>query len=232
MTISGGEPLQQIHGLLALLEAVTSRSKLSVVVFTGYTWDEVQRMEGALVLLGCVDVLVAGRYDRERRSGAGLRGSDNQTVHLLTDRYTLDDLEDVPVAEAVIEQDGTVTLSGFPGALAPQTGVAYGVRARARHFPAGAVHADRRGDVGGRARAGCVKAVCERAGRPCWSWDVADGFQPLGGSGGPAPTGSDPKTALEQIDKADGDAVFVLKDFHDVWSNPASSASCARSPSG
>ena len=25
---------------------------------------------------------------------------------------------------------------------------------------------------------------------------------------------------MEQVDKADGDGLFVLKDFHDCWSNP------------
>ncbi len=30
----------------------------------------------------------------------------------------------------------------------------------------------------------------------------------------------DPLSALEQVDKADGDGLFVLKDFHDCWSNP------------
>ena len=64
-----------------------------------------------------------------------------------------------------------------------------------------------------------IKTVCETAKRPCWSWDVADGFQVVAGSGGPMPVAPDPKTALQQIDKADGSGLYILKDFHDCWTN-------------
>jgi AAA+ superfamily predicted ATPase len=65
-----------------------------------------------------------------------------------------------------------------------------------------------------------VKEVCERTQRPCLTWDVADGFQALtGGSKGPLPSARDPLAALEQVDKAEGDTLFVLKDFHECWGN-------------
>jgi AAA+ superfamily predicted ATPase len=62
-----------------------------------------------------------------------------------------------------------------------------------------------------------IRAVCERGKRPCLTWDVADGFVAL--TGGAAPSARDPLSALEQIDKAEGDAVYVLKDFHECWGN-------------
>ena len=34
------------------------------------------------------------------------------------------------------------------------------------------------------------------------------------------PAARDPLTALEQVDKAEGDPLFVLKDFHECWGNP------------
>ncbi|MBE9168578.1 AAA family ATPase [Pleurocapsales cyanobacterium LEGE 06147] len=64
-----------------------------------------------------------------------------------------------------------------------------------------------------------VKVVCDRAQRPCLSWDVVDGFQALTNWLGSIPVARDPLTALEQVDKADGDGLFILKDFHDCWSN-------------
>jgi AAA+ superfamily predicted ATPase len=64
-----------------------------------------------------------------------------------------------------------------------------------------------------------VKAVCERGKRACLSWDVADGFQLLTAGGAAPGPARDPLSALEQVDKADGDAVFVLKDFHECWNN-------------
>jgi hypothetical protein len=63
-----------------------------------------------------------------------------------------------------------------------------------------------------------VKAVCERGKRPCLTWDVADGFHALT-PGASAPAARDPLSALEQVDKADGDVLFVLKDFHECWGN-------------
>ena len=53
-----------------------------------------------------------------------------------------------------------------------------------------------------------VKAVCEKSQRPCISWDVADGFQSLTKGNASLPTAKDPLTALEQIDKADTDALL------------------------
>lgn len=65
-----------------------------------------------------------------------------------------------------------------------------------------------------------VKVVCDRTQRSCLTWDVGDGFQVLANWLSSTPSARDPITALEQIDKAEGDSLFVLKDFHDCWSNP------------
>src|SRR5262249_16306639 len=55
--------------------------------------------------------------------------------------------------------------------------------------------------------------------RACLSWDAAEHFQPLT-HGAAVPTARDPLAALEQIDRADDDPIFVLRDFHDCWGNP------------
>jgi anaerobic ribonucleoside-triphosphate reductase activating protein len=70
ITVSGGEPFQQRPALLALLQRVRAETDLSVLVFTGYTWDEIQRFRETAALLSCIDVLIAGRYDARLRSGA------------------------------------------------------------------------------------------------------------------------------------------------------------------
>ncbi|MFM7171286.1 MAG: AAA family ATPase [Cyanobium sp.] len=64
-----------------------------------------------------------------------------------------------------------------------------------------------------------VRQVCEANGKPCLSWDGGDGFAPIAHWKGGAPAGPDAKTALEKIDQHQGDALFVLRDFHDLWSN-------------
>ncbi len=113
VTVSGGEPLQQRRALLPLLQRIRRETPLSMLVFTGYRWEEVQRMREAPLLLACIDVLIAGRYDQTQRLARDLRGSANKTVHLLTDRYTFADLQLIPVGEVWIEPNGTITLSGI-----------------------------------------------------------------------------------------------------------------------
>lgn len=66
-----------------------------------------------------------------------------------------------------------------------------------------------------------IQRVCEQTQRRLFSWDAADGFQLLTGNSTP-PSARDPLTALEQIEAADPatPALFVLKDFHEIWNNP------------
>ncbi|MEW6156173.1 MAG: 4Fe-4S single cluster domain-containing protein [Verrucomicrobiota bacterium] len=113
LTISGGEPLQQMLPLLELLELIRQQSRLSIILFSGFEFAEIQRFPKAAQLLGCLDVLIAGRYDQRRRFAAGLRGSTNKTIHLLSPRYSAADLEAVPAAEAVISPDGALWFSGI-----------------------------------------------------------------------------------------------------------------------
>lgn len=120
ITISGGEPLQQQAPLLALLQRVKQETELSVLLLTGFSWPEVQRMPGAPALLAHVDVLLAGRYQQASRLARDLRGSANKTVHFLTRRYTAADLRAVPPAELTISPNGEILISGIdPPTLSP-----------------------------------------------------------------------------------------------------------------
>ncbi len=112
LTLSGGEPLQQREAVTELLARIRSETNLSVLLFTGYTWQEVSALPGADGLLAGVDVLIAGRFMAAMPLARGLRGSANQTLHLLTPRYSLADLEAAPDAEVFIGPDGAVSASG------------------------------------------------------------------------------------------------------------------------
>jgi len=113
LTISGGEPLQQISALTALLLRVRSETHLSTLLFTGFTWNEIHRLPGSADLLARLDVVLAGRYQVEKRVASGLIGSSNKTVHFLTPRYSPADLADVPEAEVIFNPDGEIILSGI-----------------------------------------------------------------------------------------------------------------------
>jgi anaerobic ribonucleoside-triphosphate reductase activating protein len=113
ITVSGGEPLQQTPALIRLLRRVRDETPLSVLVFTGYTRNEVRAMPDADQLLGCIDVLIAGRYDQKRRLAPGLRGSADQTIHCKTNRYAHDQILSTPTTEVIVRPDGLVVLSGI-----------------------------------------------------------------------------------------------------------------------
>ena len=69
-------------------------------------------MPQAEALLAGLDVLIAGPYDASQRQAHGLCGSANQTVHLLSGRYTMEDLRAVPPAEILITAEGEIWFSG------------------------------------------------------------------------------------------------------------------------
>ena len=111
VTISGGEPFQQAEALLDLLRRLDG-SGLSSLVFSGYSRRELQLHPLGQAILGCVDVLIAGRYVAARHLGRGLLGSANQRIYLLTPRYTRHDCDSIPTSELILHADGTLTVSG------------------------------------------------------------------------------------------------------------------------
>jgi anaerobic ribonucleoside-triphosphate reductase activating protein len=113
ITVTGGEPLQQAEGLLALLLGVRSATSLSVVLFSGFSERQIRRMRLGDRILQLVDVLVAGRYVAQSHLGTGLRGSANQQVHLLTPRYQIQDLMSTPASEIHIDPHGNALVSGI-----------------------------------------------------------------------------------------------------------------------
>ncbi len=113
LTISGGEPAHQRKALAKLLELIRRHSNLSVLVFSGYNLEELQRMPGSQVFLRNIDVLIAGQYIAGERVASGLVGSANKTIHLLSDRYTIGDLQKVPQAEIILSPQGEIILSGI-----------------------------------------------------------------------------------------------------------------------
>jgi anaerobic ribonucleoside-triphosphate reductase activating protein len=111
ISLSGGEPMQQPDAALALVTAARARG-LSTLMFSGYTIDEIRALPAGPGVLAALDVLVDGRYVSTERLADGLRGSANQQIHLLSDRYTRAEVETTPVAEIRIGRDGAAILTG------------------------------------------------------------------------------------------------------------------------
>lgn len=90
LTISGGEPFLQAEALGRMVELIHRRRDMGVIVYTGFLYEELLGMDGAQALLSRTDLLIDGPYIREMDDGRSLRGSSNQRVLPLTERYHSD----------------------------------------------------------------------------------------------------------------------------------------------
>jgi len=80
VTLSGGEPFMQPKQLLPLVRKVKEEG-LSVIVYSGYTFEELMRNADAVALLQYADILIDGRFILADRSLELLfRGSKNQRI--------------------------------------------------------------------------------------------------------------------------------------------------------
>ena len=113
VTFTGGEPFAQAAAFAHLGRRVRAAG-LSVFVFTGYERSAL-RSDAQRALLAVTDVLVTGRYVAARHApDLPWRGSSNQQLHFLTERYGEEDIPRGNEYEVFIAPDGQVTMTGFP----------------------------------------------------------------------------------------------------------------------
>lgn len=90
ITLSGGEPTLQAKELVPLCKKLRE-SGLSVVSYSGHYYEELlerSKSQPALrELLGCIDLLIDGPYDHQQAPGGLWRGSANQRLVPLSQRY-------------------------------------------------------------------------------------------------------------------------------------------------
>ncbi|QDU20700.1 4Fe-4S single cluster domain-containing protein [Urbifossiella limnaea] len=118
ITLLGGEPFSHPVGAVELADAARLLN-LSVMVFSGYTLDQLRDRPDAAGLLDRTDILVDGPYlrdqpDTERR----WIGSRNQGIHFLTNRYRFDDQWRKRNTLEIRVRGGEVTVNGFPAGAA------------------------------------------------------------------------------------------------------------------
>lgn len=80
-TFTGGDPMYQaddLQQLIVLLRAISE----DILVYTGYSLNEISADQ-----LNGIAVLIDGEYIESRNNNCVLRGSDNQLVHILDDRF-------------------------------------------------------------------------------------------------------------------------------------------------
>jgi anaerobic ribonucleoside-triphosphate reductase activating protein len=89
VTFSGGEPMAQAGALAELADTARRDRDWSVMSYSGFTLEHLSRHgdQDQRRLLSRLDVLVDGPYLANRHADLRWRGSDNQRIHLLTDRH-------------------------------------------------------------------------------------------------------------------------------------------------
>lgn len=119
VTLSGGEPFDQLPGLIALLKEIHNRCDTNVLVFSGYPFEFL--LESEVAWGGLIDALVSDPFIEAIDQTKALRGSDNQRLHTLTPTgVVLFSSYERPIVKAdkhldvMFDVDGTVWLAGIP----------------------------------------------------------------------------------------------------------------------
>ncbi|MEU6945236.1 4Fe-4S single cluster domain-containing protein [Streptomyces sp. NPDC046316] len=118
VTLSGGEPFAQASALATLLDHVRSRRpEFTAMAYSGFRYETLRRGEwDRRALLRRLDLLVDGPYVASAQHGLRWRGSANQRVIALTDRYAHVATEPDRSAgvEVSMEADGSLSWAGVP----------------------------------------------------------------------------------------------------------------------
>ena len=119
ITISGGEPFDQLDALRSLLEGLRRLSELDILVYSGYSLEQLD--EPLLQTKGLIDALISDPYIEALSQTMALRGSDNQRLSLLTPlgRARLGQYERLlePTDKALdlmFDERGSVWMAGIP----------------------------------------------------------------------------------------------------------------------
>jgi anaerobic ribonucleoside-triphosphate reductase activating protein len=114
VTITGGDPLEQEEELLLLLKLLDTLSlSKGVIVFTGFTYDEIRENSIREECCSYIDVLIDGRYEKDKRISSGIKGSSNQNVIYFSSKIKEEELLIDQEVEVCLEED-IISVTGFP----------------------------------------------------------------------------------------------------------------------
>jgi anaerobic ribonucleoside-triphosphate reductase activating protein len=89
ITLSGGEPMLQAEALSTLIDRIRTEKDLGVMCYTGFRLEHLQKQGTASqkTLLTKIDILIDGVYVENLQDDLLWRGSSNQRLLLLSNRY-------------------------------------------------------------------------------------------------------------------------------------------------
>lgn len=83
ITISGGEPFLQQQALCSLISTVREQKYIGVIIYTGMNYSDIKDTD----LAKMSDIIIDGEYREDLNDDKSLRGSSNQNIVCLTERY-------------------------------------------------------------------------------------------------------------------------------------------------
>lgn len=117
ITLTGGEPLLACN--LAYTKLLIEHARvlqLDICLFTGYSWYKWSSEQQKIADL--CDIVVHGKFIKELMvEDTPLSSSTNQKIIFNTDKYCEDDFLDIPRVEFIINDDGSMMVTGFPSTL-------------------------------------------------------------------------------------------------------------------
>ena len=114
ISISGGEPFLQAEAMFHFLKEIRENMpELSIILFSGYSLEEILHLPYGKKCLHFVDVLIDGEYCISLATH-GIPASQNQRLHFFTTRYSVRDFDVVQDTEIIINSIGEIYVSGKP----------------------------------------------------------------------------------------------------------------------
>lgn len=117
VTITGGDPFEQPDSLLLLVEALRESGYRDIIVYSGYTYDELLK-KGKIEreILENIGILVDGLYKDDLNDNKSIRGSSNQRIIILddtlSDRYR--DVENWERETQIVMSNNSIQAIGLP----------------------------------------------------------------------------------------------------------------------
>jgi anaerobic ribonucleoside-triphosphate reductase activating protein len=115
VTYTGGEPLVQAYDLAIVNHVLKDKwPERTLVLFTGHRLDELTSEWRQAVWGGC-DLVISGRYEKDKHIDGGLIASSNQKLYFPYGRWGMKDIAEslATNAELIVEKDGSITLTGM-----------------------------------------------------------------------------------------------------------------------
>ena len=114
VTISGGDPLEQERELLELLFLLKEiKLPKGIILFSGFSRNEIRENPIREKCLSLIDVLIDGRYEKNLKVDFSLRGSSNQEFYFFSDKISSDELHFDQEIE-ISSLEGDIMMTGFP----------------------------------------------------------------------------------------------------------------------